>query len=279
LEWHVLGLVLVTALSHALWNAWLKITGDRIVALALMGASYFVLGLAALPVLGWPAPTAGGYLAASTLVHTAYPLTLIAAYRCGDLSVVYPISRGTGPMLVTLVAAVFLGDSVGPMGFAAVGLIVAGIVGLAHASALRAPSALGLSLIAGGLIAAYTVLDGLGGRASSSAQSYVAWLFLASGTLLLAVGVVARGTGELWRLARPVWWQGLCAGGISALAYGIVVWAIRVAPMGLVAATRETSVAFAAVIASVWLRERVRWPAVLLVLIGVLLVRLSASAL
>jgi drug/metabolite transporter (DMT)-like permease len=261
-----------------MWNAWLKITGDRIVALALMGTAYGVMALVAVPMLGVsPAPAARGYLAASALVHTAYPLTLIAAYRLGDLSIVYPVSRGTGPMLVTLVAAAFLGDPVGVTGFVAVSLIVAGIAGLGHASAVRAPGTIALSLVAGGLIASYTVLDGLGGRASPSAQSYVAWLFLLCGTLLIAVAVLARGPRTLWRLARPVWWQGLSAGFISALAYGIVIWAIRIAPMGLVAAARETSVAFAALIGGVWLHERVRWPAVLLVLAGIVLVRLSAE--
>lgn len=277
MEWRVLGLVLITALSHALWNAWLKVTGDRVVALALMGASYFVLALAALPLYGGPLPSAWGYVGASALVHTAYPLTLVAAYRHGDLSVVYPISRGTGPMLVTLVAALFLGDAVGALGFAAVGLIVVGIVGLGHASALRAPTALGLSLLAGGLIAAYTLLDGLGARASPSAEAYLVWLFLLCGVSLMSVGVVARGARALAKLARSIWWQGLAAGCISALAYGVVIWAMRIAPMGLVAATRETSVAFAAVIAGRWLGERVQWLAVLLVLSGIVLVRLSAA--
>jgi drug/metabolite transporter (DMT)-like permease len=274
LEWHVLGLVLLTAVGHALWNAWLKVTGDRLAALAAMGLGWTMIGVAGLPVTGPPPVSVWGFLAASVVVHTIYPLTLAAAFKSGALSVAYPISRGTGPLLVAIVSAVLLGDSIGLLGFSAVGLIVAGVIGLGWGESAHDRRTVLLSVAAGALVAAYTLIDGLGGRASPSADVYVVSMFVLSGVALIGVAFAVHGA-KLPALARPLLLKGLAAGLVSGAAYWIVIWAMRSAPMGLVAAARESSVAFAALIGGYVLRERVRWGAVLLVLAGVVLVRLA----
>ena len=270
----VLGMVLVAALMHALWNAWLKVSGDRLVTLATIATGWGIVGLSSLPFVGIAHQDAWPYLLVSTLVHTLYSLTLIWAYSLADLSTTYPIARGTAPLVVAVVSAVFLGDSLGTVGFAAVILIVIGVLWIGARPLGHNYAGLVLSLLTGGLIGVYTLLDGLGGRIGDSPHGFAASLFsLTAIPIVLVTGFVHR--GEFAAMARPLWLRGIGAGVLSAGAYWVVVWAMSVAPMGLVAAVRESSVVFAAVIGGVLLKERVRWAAVLLVFCGIVLTRLT----
>jgi len=276
LSYQVLLLVLTAAVIHACWNAWLKLSVDRLVAVALMGAGWASVSAAVIPFVAAPAAPAWPYLAASVVLHTAYTLVLVTAYRLGDLSVAYPIARGTAPLIVTVVSVVALGETIGTSGTIAVMLIVAGCIGLGHKAVLQDPRVLFFSLLSGVLIATYTILDGLGGRASGSAYGFAAWLFFLSGIPLFAIGLAVY-RGRFVAMARPFWLKGFAAGAIAAFAYGIVIWAMSAAPMGLVAAVRESSVAFVALLSGVLLRERVRWVAVASVLVGIALVRLVGN--
>ena len=130
MTFEVLLLVLAAAIIHAGWNAWLKISVDRLVAIAFMGAGWSLLAVTALPFLPLPDPAAWPYLLASVVFHTAYTLTLVKAYRIGDLSVAYPVARGTAPLLVTVISAITIRERVGLLGALAVALIVAGCIGL-----------------------------------------------------------------------------------------------------------------------------------------------------
>jgi drug/metabolite transporter (DMT)-like permease len=271
----IFALVLVAALIHALWNTWLKVSGDRLAALAVMVAGWALLALCALPFVGWPSWQSAGYLLMSTLVHTCYALTLIAAYRIGDLNVTYAVSRGIGPILVTLVSALVLGEDIGVTGWAAVILVAVGVAGFGFSRQAHRASIL-LSAVVGCLIASYTVLDGLGARASGSAHAYANTLFLCAAVILFGIAVTVR-RGKLFELARPLWFRGLSAGVLSAAGYWIVIWAMGVAPLGLVAATRESSVAIAAVLGWLALRERVRWIPLSMVLAGVILTRVATA--
>ena len=230
--------------------------------------------MSALPFVGIAHQDAWPYLLVSTLVHTLYSLTLIWAYSLADLSTTYPIARGTAPLVVAVVSAVFLGDSLGAVGFAAVILIVIGVLWIGARPLGHNYTGLVLSLLTGGLIGVYTLLDGLGGRIGDSPHGFAASLFsLTAIPIVLVAGFVHR--GEFAAMARPLWLRGIGAGVLSAGAYWVVVWAMSVAPMGLVAAVRESSVVFAAVIGGVLLKERVRWAAVLLVFCGIVLTRLT----
>lgn len=270
----VLGLVLVAAITHALWNTWLKVSEDRLVALALLAAGWGIVGLSALLFVGSFHEDAWPYLLVSTIVHTIYSLTLIRAYSLGDLSVTYPIARGTGPLVVAIVSTVYLGDSLGAVGFLAVILIVIGVIWLGIPRSTRSYASVLFSLLTGILIGAYTLLDGLGGRLAGSPHAYAALLFLLTSIPILVFAGLAR-RDELSSLARPMWLKGVTAGVLSAAAYWVVVWAMSVAPMGLVAAVRESSVVFAALLGAFLLRERVRWVAVVLVLAGIVLTSLA----
>lgn len=270
----VLALVLLTAAAHALWNSWLKVSGDRLVTLATIAVGWAVVGLAALPAVGVPEPRVWSYLLASTLVHTIYSLTLVRAYGLGNLSVVYPIARGVAPLIVALVSTIYLGDALDSMGLLAVLLIVAGVLWLGLSQSHGSSAGVLFSLLTGVLIGAYTLLDGQGGRIGESPHAFAAWLFILTATPVTATAILFH-RGEFTELARPLWSKGISLGIMSAGAYWIVVWAMSVAPMGLVAAVRESSVVFAALIGGFLLREPVRWIAVILVFGGIVLTRLA----
>jgi drug/metabolite transporter (DMT)-like permease len=216
----------------------------------------------------WP------YLTASTSVHTVYALALIRSYRDGNFSVAYPVARGIGPLIVALVSSIFLGDVLGSVGVNGVALIVAGVAWLGFPASVPGYSGLMLSVATGVLIGTYTLLDGLGGRVAASPHVFAAWLFLFTAIPVLAIAVAVHGSKFL-TLAQPIWTRGLAAGILSAGAYWIVIWAMSQTHMGLVAALRETSVVFAAILGAIVLRERVRWLGVVLVFAGIVLTKLA----
>jgi len=270
----VLGLVLVAAVIHALWNTWLKASGDRLVALTTLAVGWAIVGLSSLPFVGTPRQEAWPYLLVSALVHTVYSLTLIRAYGLGNLSVTYPIARGTGPLVVVVVSTAYLGDSLGVMGFLAVALIVIGVGWLGVPRSNQGYAGLLFSLLTGAFIGTYTLLDGFGGRLGESPHAYVAWLLLLTAFPIFVVSGSVHGA-RFASLVRPIWLKGVSAGVLSAAAYWVVVWAMSVAPMGLVAAVRESSVVFAALFGSMLLRERVRWAAVVVVFGGIVFTGLA----
>jgi drug/metabolite transporter (DMT)-like permease len=215
---------------------------------------------------------------ASTVVHTGYALLLISAYRHAEFSLAYPIARGTGPMLVALCAPLFVSEYLEGPGFFAVTLIVIGIflIGMfGNERSLGGRRAVLLSLATGVLIAGYTMIDGQGARAGSNPHAYVAWLLA-----LLAFPIIVlskrRLNKNLKSLLADHWQKGVPIGVLSALAYWVVVWAMTVAPMALVAAARETSILFAALVSWGVLREKVRplrWAGVIVTVFGLVLTK------
>jgi drug/metabolite transporter (DMT)-like permease len=272
----VLLLVLLAASIHATWNTWLKLAGDRLVVMSLMGTGWALFAACWLPLLDAPAAAAWPYLLASIVTHLAYTLVLVPAYRLVDLGVVYPMIRGTGPAVVALVSVLALGEAIGVLGVLAVLLVTAGVVGLGWSGAAGSYRALLFGVMGGGLLAAYTLLDGIGARASGSVHGYAAWLFFLTGIPLLMTGIVVR-RGSFLALARPIAARALFAGATASTAFWIVIWALSRAPMGLVAAVRETSVVFVALASGALLREKVNWIAIAAVFIGVVLIRLAGA--
>jgi drug/metabolite transporter (DMT)-like permease len=267
-------LVLAAALLHAGWNFWLKVTGDRLAALAAIGTGWSIVGLFAVALLGVPEPAVWPYLLASTFVHTLYSLMLIRSYRLGSLSVAYPIARGIGPLVVAVVSSVYLGETLGSDGILGIALIAAGTVWLGLPTSMPAWSSLMLSIATGVLIGMYTLLDGLGGRIGASPHVFAAWLFVLTAFPVIAIALAVH-RSRLLPLLRPILPKGLIAGVVSAAAYWIVIWAMSGAHMGLVAALRESSVVFAALLGAVFLDEQVRWPGIMLVFAGIVLVKLA----
>jgi len=272
--------VLAAAACHAGWNTLLKINLEPINATALVaGAS----GLIAVPFVfltGLPNAAAWPYIIASVIIHIGYYLALAEAYRSGDLGQVYPIARGSAPLMTATLATLWLGEALGLYGWAGVIVLAGGILLLAtkgqRARQRVDGRAVGFALLTSLTITAYTLVDGLGARLAGSAAAYTAWLFLISGAVMAVYGCLRVGP----RLARDLaahWPLALAGAALSTAAYAIAIWAMTVAPIALVAALRETSVLFAALFATLLLREPVvlmRVVAAVLVLGGMILVRL-----
>jgi drug/metabolite transporter (DMT)-like permease len=250
--------VLGAGLLHASWNAMLKSApgGDPMLDTASVVAGSSVCALLLLPFVGVPAPAAWAFIAASSAVHFAYYITLAHAYRTGDLSFAYPLMRGTAPLLVTALGIVFLHELPTAQVIAGIVLICAGIVSIAFVRRDRHPPAAAAWAFANaGIIAVYTLIDGGGARASGNALAYVTWLIFLEGLPFLAWIAWRRGRPAITYLSRG-WRRGMLGGACSLAAYGIVLFAMTRAPVAAVAALRETSVLFAALIGAVWLKER-----------------------
>lgn len=242
-----LALVLAAAALHAIWNAMVKASGDRLVTLGGIAGGHVVLGVVLVATSPMPSPESWACIAASTAIHWAYYALLFIAYRLGDLSQVYPISRGAAPMLVAIGAQVFADEHLAPLAWGGIVAVSLGI-GLLSTGARGNRAAVGAALATGVVIAAYSVVDGIGVRLSGAPLGYVGWLFVCE---LPVVAFV------LWRrgLARR-YQAGLAGGVISATAYGLALYAKTIAPIGAVSAVRESSTIIAALIGVIWLRER-----------------------
>jgi len=249
--------VLAAGFLHAGWNALLKSSpgGDTMLDTANVVAGGSMCALAAVLFVPLPGTAAWPYIAASTLIHFGYNLTLARAYRSGDLSFAYPLMRGAAPLIVALLGAVLLREL--PSAPVALGImfISLGIVSIAFVQQRKhAPGATYWALGNAVLIASYTLVDATGARASGNAASYVAWLLLIEGLPFVAWVAVRRGEVALRYLRRNAA-RGLIGGACSLAAYGIVLWAMTRAPVAAVAALRETSVLFAALMGTLWLKE------------------------
>lgn len=249
--------VLGAGILHAGWNALLKSApgGDPLLDTAAVVTGSSLCAVAMVAIVPLPDPVTWKFMALSSAIHFAYYFTLTQAYRTGDLSFAYPLMRGTAPLLVTLLGVLFLGEWPTPHITLGIALICAGIVSIAFVQRRRHPAeAAGWAFANAAIIAAYTLVDGAGARASSNVLSYVSWLCLLEGLPFLLWIQLRRGRAAVTYVRRS-WRRGLLAGAGSVAAYGIVLWAMTRAPVAAVAALRETSVLFAAVIGALWLRE------------------------
>jgi drug/metabolite transporter (DMT)-like permease len=249
--------VLGAGLLHASWNALLKSApgGDALLDTATVVAGSALWGLAVVPFVPLPAAAAWPYMAASAVIHFGYYLTLTRAYRIGDLSFAYPLMRGSAPLLVAVLGAVFLAEL--PSLGTALGIVLVslGIVSIAFVGRHRHPAAAAYWAFANAaVIALYTLVDASGARSSGNAASYVSWLIFLESIPFLVWIVARRGRGAV-RYVTASAARGLIGGACSLAAYGIVLWAMTLAPVAAVAALRETSVLFAALMGTLWLKE------------------------
>ena len=249
--------VLGAGLLHATWNALLKSApgGDPMLDTATIVAGSAVCGLVVIPFAGMPDAAAWKFAAVSSLIHWAYYVTLAHAYRTGDLSFAYPLMRGSAPLIVTVLGILFLREWPTPQVALGIALISLGIVAIAFARPGRhPPSAAGWALANAAIIATYTLIDGAGARASGNPLAYVSWLIFLEGIPFLAWIWMRQRSVAFTYIARG-WRRGLIGGAASLGAYAIVLWAMTRAPVAAVAALRETSVLFAALIGAVLLKE------------------------
>jgi drug/metabolite transporter (DMT)-like permease len=270
--------VLAAALLHAAWNSIAHGIGDRVTGFALIGVADVVGGGVLVAFAGLPAPGAWPYIVASAVVHVAYNLMLLASYQLGDFSQAYPIARGTAPLVVALASVLILHRPLGGQDLAGILAVSAGLIGLVLAGGLPGRKELPAVLAAvatGLLIALYTVIDGVG-VAQGPLLAYIGWMFLLQGPALPVMALVLRGR-RLPALLRRHAAAGLAGGAISLAAYSIVLWAQTSGALAPIAALRESSIVFGALIGALFLREPIghrRAAAALVVLAGVLLLSL-----
>lgn len=247
------ALVLASAIMHASWNAVVKSGNDGLTRLSIIHIACAIFALPVLPFVKFPAAESWNFLALSAVIHTAYYTLLIQSYRFGDLSHAYPLARGSAPILVAIMSFIFAGEILPPFGIAAVLIICLAILSLAFHGRPN-PKGTIFALLTGVSIASYTVVDGLGARASGDAVGYIMVLYILEA---LPIGFYALAKRRLV-LAQAIihnWRPSLSAGFFAFLGYAIVVWATTQAPITFVSALRETSVVVAALIGSRLLRE------------------------
>ena len=280
MELTVFLLLLGGAACHAAWNAMIKLRLEPLDATILISIGCGLIAAPGLFIFGLPAQASWIFVLASLVIHFLYYITLAEAYRTGDLGQVYPIARGAAPLLTALASTVVLSEPIGLLGWiglltltSGIGLLsIKGQSGLPHLQR----RAILFALATAGTVAAYSIVDGLGARLSGSALAYATVLFVGDSLMMLVFGLVRRGRA-MFRDVDRLWPTLLIGGAFSTISYAIAIWAMTQAPLALVAAVRETSVLFAALLSVVLLKERVmlvRIVAVVLVVGGLVIIRL-----
>ena len=252
----VFSLVLLAAALHAIWNAVIKGTGDKTIAIGLVALGHMVLGLIGAAILPLPDIRVIPFIIASTLIHWGYYYGLTTAYKFGDLSLIYPIARGISPVIVTFFAFFWIDERLSWVEMSGVLLISSGILflGLRSLSNEKSITALVFALTTGMLIAAYSVTDGFGVRLAENPLSYIVWLFIAEGFVVFYI--FGRFRLRLLKSALSEILLGFFAGVVSTVAYGLALYAKSLAPLGIVTALRETSVIIATLIGVFWFKEK-----------------------
>ena len=252
----VFSLVLLAAALHAIWNAVIKGTGDKTIAIGLVALGHMVLGLIGAAILPLPDIKVIPFIIASTLIHWGYYYGLTTAYKFGDLSLIYPIARGISPVIVTFFAFFWIDERLSWVEMGGVLLISSGILflGLRSLSNEKSIPALVFALTTGILIAAYSLTDGFGVRLTENPLSYIVWLFIAEGFIVFYI--FGRFKVRLLKSSFSEIMLGFFAGVISTVAYGLALYAKSLAPLGIVTALRETSGIIATLIGVLWFKEK-----------------------
>ena len=252
----VFSLVLLAAALHAIWNAVIKGTGDKTIAIGLIALGHMVLGLIGAAILPLPDIKVIPFILASTLIHWGYYYGLTTAYKFGDLSLIYPIARGISPVIVTFFAFFWIDERLSWVEMSGVLLISSGILflGLRSLSNEKSITALVFALTTGMLIAAYSVTDGFGVRLTENPLSYIVWLFIAEGFVVFYI--FGRFRLRLLKSSLSEILLGFFAGVVSTVACGLALYAKSLAPLGIVTALRETSVIIATLIGVLWFKEK-----------------------
>ncbi|HEY5323014.1 MAG TPA: phosphonate utilization protein, partial [Caldimonas sp.] len=251
MTWTIVGAVLFAALLHASWNALIKSGKDKALDTALIHILGCGVGVVLVALFGLPRREAWPWLAASMTIHIGYYITLVGAYRHGELGFSYPIMRGTAPLLVAMLSGQLIGERLSLTAWLGVAGISGGVllIGLtrSHVHGGSRRHALGYALANAAIIAAYTLVDGMGVRASGNALQYVSLLFMLDGLPYFTIVMWQRRAALADSIAfmKQRWPVALVGSSASLGAYAIALWAMTKAPVASVAALRETSVLFA----------------------------------
>ena len=264
---------------HAGWNAVIKVGLDRYSSILLLSIVQGLISIALIPFFPAVPTEVWGWLAASIVLHVGYKFFLIKAYELGDLSQIYPLARGTAPLIVAVISAIYLGElltQTKTIGIIAIGL---GIMTMAFIKEKNSPPlssrALIFAMFTATFTAAYTLVDGIGARSSFNASSYTLWLFAGDSLCMVLLAAWFRGREAITK-TLPEWKSGLVTGALSLGSYWIAIWAMTKAPIALVSGLRESSVLFAMFIAVFFLKEKaglIRWISALAIGTGIMITR------
>ncbi|MGB9045020.1 MAG: EamA family transporter [Pseudolabrys sp.] len=273
--------VLFAAACHAGWNALIKVGLDPLSTTTLISIGSGVVALIIAPFVGAPARAALPWLVASIAVHLVYFASLIESYRTGDLGQVYPIARGSAPLMTATATTLFVGEKLSVIGWTGILALVVGVLLLSARGGRELAEidrrAIVFALFTALTICAYSVIDGIGARLSGNPNGYSLWLFVGIAVVMVPYALYRDGADVLPAMQR-FWRRGFAGGAMQLLSYGIAIWAMTVAPIAIVATLRETSVLFGAAIAVVVLKEPlrpVRIIAACLIVTGLVLIRLQ----
>ena len=276
--------VIFAAFLHALWNSMVKSHEDKHVAVAAIVLGHIPASLVIILLLPMPTIESLPYIIASALIHQGYQWFLLTAYRHGDYTRVYPIARGTGPVVVTIVLLLFFGVKLSIYELLGIIVISIGILSLSAQDrhsffpwiARRNARAISFALLTGLFIGGYSIVDGYGARASLSPLSFMGWSFVVNALIFPILLKIMKQQSVVKRVfseAKLLFWFG---GTISYIVYAIVVWGFTQAPIPLVSALRETSVIIALLIGTIFLKERftiLKTLSVLVIFVGVILLK------
>ncbi|AQS88713.1 hypothetical protein AA101099_2342 [Neoasaia chiangmaiensis NBRC 101099] len=271
-------LLMIGAALHAIWNALIRGAKDRIATTMAVAGGSALFAAVVLPFLKQPASASWIFLALSTGIHLVSYSLVARAYHVADMTQVYPLMRGTAPLLTAIIAILWLHDIVPPLSWA--GIVATSIgVGILVFARHQDWNRRGLfyALANAVTIAAYSAVDGAGVRQSQAPAAYALWVFLCTGLILCAFSLTQHGECFGRRL-KENWWRGLVGGTGSALSYGIALWAMTRVPIPVVSAARECSIAFGTLIAVLFLKERMNASRLLatgMIVLGAVILRLA----
>lgn len=273
--------VLFAAACHAGWNALIKVGLDPLSTTTLISIGAAAVALPFIPYFGIPAVAAWPWLIASVVIHLFYFASLIESYRTGDLGQVYPIARGSAPLMTASITTLYIGEQLSLIGWAGILALVAGVFLLSARGGREFAKldrrSIGFALFTALTICAYSVVDGIGGRLAGNPHAYSLSLFVGMAAIMVPYALYRNGVAVI-PVMQKNWTRGLLGGAMQLFSYGIAIWAMTVAPIAIIAALRETSVLFGAAIAVVVLKEPLRPArifAAILIVCGLTMIRVQ----
>ena len=255
----VFFIVLLATFMHAAWNGMVKKHPDKVIAVAGIVFGHVPFSLIAIIFLPIPSAESIPYIIASAFVHQGYQWYLLRSYQIGDLTKVYPIARGFGPLVATTISILLLGLVLDYFIILSIFLISLGIMilGVFESNIIKNLNIIKYSLLTGFFIGLYSLIDGYGARVSLSAISYMSWSFTLNSLLFLVLLKLNKNENifrKVMKEGKKIFWIG---GFLSYVIYIIVIWGFTKAPIPMVAALRESSIFFSIFIGYIFLKEKI----------------------
>jgi drug/metabolite transporter (DMT)-like permease len=266
--------VILASIFHAIWNGMVKKHSNKVTALSAIVLGHVPISIIAVTFLPMPSLESLPYIIISAFIHQGYNWFLLKSYSLGDLTKVYPLARGLGPIIATIISIFFLGLVISKSSIISISLVCVGIltISLFGYKTINNLNIVKYSLITGFFIGLYTVIDGYGARVSLSAISYMSWGFILSAMLFPILLMINKHDNIFRNIindGKAIFWIG---GSISYLVYGVVIWGFTKAPIPMVSALRESGIVFVIFIGIFFLDEKINLAkiiSIILIFLGV----------